>query len=360
MRNRVVVAVAVVVLGLVAALVPLAPAAAADRPVVYLTFDDGPSADGSTGEVLDLLAAYGIRATFFVSGRRAAASPDGLRRLVAAGHAVANHTYDHPALTRLDDGSVLDQLARLQDLIVATTGVTPTCYRPPYGDTNARVAGLAGRLGLTEWKWTRGGADYSSSSAETLRWLRQARDGDVILLHDGPTGRSRSVAALRTWLAEAAGRFEFRVLPGCGVPAPLANAAEPWLRPEFQLRRLYAAVFGRVADPGGYAYWTGELLQRRQSLPTVAEQFARSSEFATLGLAGDEAFVTYLYGSTLGRAPDPEGFAYWVGRLRSGTTRGAMILGFSESAEFLVRSLPLVTGACAGPDVAAAYRCAPV
>jgi len=348
----------------VAALVLLLPptpaGASTSRPVVYLTFDDGPSGDGSTDDVLAVLARYDVRATFFVVGRRVTADPDRLRRVVAAGHAVGNHTADHPVLTAVSDASIADQFARVQQLVADTTGVTPTCYRAPYGANDARVARVAAEQGLSGWHWTRGGADYRATSSATLAVLRGARDGDVILLHDGPTGRSATVAALRSWLAEAADRYEFRVLPGCGGRAEPAEVDQPWQRPESQVRRLYAAVFGRTPDPVGYAYWVAELLQGRRTLDAVAAEFVRSPEFAATGVVGDDAFVTFVYRSTLGRDPDPAGFAYWTGQLAAGSSRGAVLLGFSESPEFLVRSLPLVTGACAGPDVAAAYRCAPL
>jgi uncharacterized protein DUF4214 len=109
--------------------------------------------------------------------------------------------------------------------------------------------------------------------------------------------------------------------------------------PEFQtvtpVARLYFAYFLRIPDYEGLLYWVNQS-RSGVSLDSISQSFAQSPEFiARYGSLSNEAFVTLVYQNVLGRAPDPEGFAYWTGLLNSGAyTRGQVMLGFSESPEF--------------------------
>lgn len=99
--------------------------------------------------------------------------------------------------------------------------------------------------------------------------------------------------------------------------------------------RLYGAVFGRGPDQAGFRYWTG------LSVPTaeIANHFVGSPEFAVrYGRLTDEQFVERVYQNVLGRPSDRAGMRYWSGLLQSGVDRGTVMLGFSESPEFRLRS----------------------
>lgn len=101
--------------------------------------------------------------------------------------------------------------------------------------------------------------------------------------------------------------------------------------------RLYFAYFRRVPDADGLAYWIG-LKRGGRSLSQISSQFAASGEFRTVyGPRDDAGFVTLVYQNVLGRAPAPSEVAYWVGELGRGKTRGAVMIGFSESAEYRAR-----------------------
>ena len=102
------------------------------QPVIAITFDDGPD-PVLTPRLLDLLKARGIHATFFMVGRNVSAFPDVVKRIVAEGHEVANHSWSHPMLTQLSQQSVESQMRRTHDAIVKACGVAPLVYRPPYG-----------------------------------------------------------------------------------------------------------------------------------------------------------------------------------------------------------------------------------
>ena len=112
-----------------------------------------------------------------------------------------------------------------------------------------------------------------------------------------------------------------------------------FLSPEFQsgvapVARLYFAYFNRIPDYAGLQFWVGEL-QGGRSLNDMSQAFAASPEFvATYGDLDDGEFVDLVYWNVLGRAPEPEGRAFWLSQLAAGMSRGAMMVEFSESAEY--------------------------
>lgn len=99
--------------------------------------------------------------------------------------------------------------------------------------------------------------------------------------------------------------------------------------------RLYRAFFLREPDGDGIAYWISQARYSGYPVGSIAEEFARSSEFRQrYGSLGDGAFVDLVYRNVLGRSAEPEGRSYWLGQLRGGMLRGHLMLYFSESVEF--------------------------
>ena len=164
----------------------------AKKGVVYLTFDDGPGP--ATPEVLALLAQHHVTATFFVTGSNAAANSRLLSAIRAGGHAVGDHTWDHPQLTTLSAAGVTDQLNRTEAVIGKTR-----CVRPPYGDTSPTVAGIIAARGERQILWDVDPKDWSRPGADVIvdRVMSQVRPGSIVLMHDAGGDRSQSVAALR-------------------------------------------------------------------------------------------------------------------------------------------------------------------
>jgi Ca2+-binding RTX toxin-like protein len=106
------------------------------------------------------------------------------------------------------------------------------------------------------------------------------------------------------------------------------------------VRRLYIATLNRAPDDGGHQNWVASL-EGGQSLQAIATGFINSTEFNTVyGALNNTQFVTTLYSNVLGRAPDAQGLANWVNMLNSGTSREAVVIGFSESTEFKTTSDP--------------------
>ena len=171
------------------------------HPVVYLTFDDGPSLT-HTQLILDTLARHHAKATFFVEGRNVRLYPQLVTAELAAGDSVGNHTMTHPHLPTLSEALIRYQLTSTRDLLRAL-GANAQCVRPPFGETNAVVHGVESDLGIREYLWTTETKDWTHST--TARDLRRAnaglRPGAIIVFHDGhASGSSQSVAAVEQFL----------------------------------------------------------------------------------------------------------------------------------------------------------------
>jgi peptidoglycan-N-acetylglucosamine deacetylase len=184
-----------------------APAAAAPTKTplptkyVVLTFDDGPDIE-YTPKVLDILAKYDAKATFFEIGQSVQKHPELTKRLHAAGHSVENHTWSHPDLRKLSAPAFRQQIMSTDQVIRAQIGSTPGCLRPPYGGVSAAVRQRAKALGKDLVVWTVDSRDWTKpgTTAIVQRVLKNVHNGSVILMHDGGGNRSQTVAALPTIL----------------------------------------------------------------------------------------------------------------------------------------------------------------
>jgi len=175
---------------------------------VALTFDDGP-AQRFTGQVLDILREHKVPAAFFVCGKNVEDHPDLLRRIVAEGHEVGNHTYSHPYLFFKSKQRMAAEIDRTQATIEKVVGFRPNIFRPPYG---ARWFGLVPTLrerGMHLVMWSAAGYDWKKDAPGiTAATMKELKPGAVILLHDGretraaaEIDRSRTVEALPAIIA---------------------------------------------------------------------------------------------------------------------------------------------------------------
>ena len=177
---------------------------------ICLTFDDGPT-EQFTPQVLDILRQHQVPAAFFVCGKNVEKHPDLLRRIVAEGHEVGNHTYSHPFVYFKSRRRIAEEIDRTQEIIAKVAGFRPDVFRPPFG---ARWFGLVPTLlerGMHLILWSATGYDWSKDvPGITKAALRQLKPGAVILLHDGretrpaaEIDRSRTVSALPAIIAGA-------------------------------------------------------------------------------------------------------------------------------------------------------------
>jgi peptidoglycan/xylan/chitin deacetylase (PgdA/CDA1 family) len=151
---------------------------------IALTFDDGPGP--YTAKLLDMLAARHAKATFFLIGGNIRGREAVVRRELAEGHAVGDHTWSHPSLPTLSDGAIRSQLTRTLGEIRRATGRGTALMRPPYGATNRRVAVVTHRMGLAQILWSVDTNDWldRDSAIVAHRAVSWARPGGIILMHD--------------------------------------------------------------------------------------------------------------------------------------------------------------------------------
>lgn len=165
-----------------------------ERPRVALTFDDGPHPQ-NTPMLLDILAQFRARATFYVIGANVRRYPEITRRIVAEGHEIGNHTWTHPVLSQHGDSSVLREIDRTQEIIWQTVGAVPVTMRPPYGAfTQRQMRMLSDARNLPTVIWSVDTNDWRRPGSTVVadRMVHGARPGSVILAHDihGPTIRA--------------------------------------------------------------------------------------------------------------------------------------------------------------------------
>jgi peptidoglycan/xylan/chitin deacetylase (PgdA/CDA1 family) len=199
-------------------------------PYIAMTFDDGPSAK-LTPKLLDLLAERHIHVTFFLVGENAKAHPEIVKREVAEGHEVGNHSWDHPDLARKSDDIVRSQLDRTNDAIAEAVGHPPTLMRPPYGSlTRDQKKWIAKDYGFKIILWSVDPLDWKRPGPEIVhqRIVQGARNGAIILSHDIHPG---TVEAMPATLDDLLGKgFKFVTvseLIAMQLPPALKAGASP-------------------------------------------------------------------------------------------------------------------------------------
>jgi peptidoglycan/xylan/chitin deacetylase (PgdA/CDA1 family) len=160
------------------------------RRAVALSFDDGPSS-AYTPEILATLNRLGASATFFEEGRHVSGREALMRRILADGDEIGNHSFDHPHYPGYGE------LASTNRLIRAATGFTPCLFRPPYGLLDATVESAARRDHLETVLWSIDSNDHKHPHPGTIRArvLTRAQPGSIVLMHDGGH-HPQTVAAL--------------------------------------------------------------------------------------------------------------------------------------------------------------------
>jgi peptidoglycan/xylan/chitin deacetylase (PgdA/CDA1 family) len=181
---------------------------------IALTFDDGPNPRW-TPQLLDLLAKYNVRATFFLIGQFAVKQRELVRRTHEAGHLIGNHTWTHPNLFRTDRAKTRKELDETTNRLQQITGTRVRFFRPPYGFRRPHTLLIARELGMIPVTWNVIGNDWDAPSAEAIvsrvtrltEKNRKRGDATNLVLHDGghltlEADRSRTVAAAATLLEQ--------------------------------------------------------------------------------------------------------------------------------------------------------------
>ena len=154
------------------------------KPMIALTFDDGPSQHTIT--ILDALEQYGAVATFFVTGNRIAIFRNIVQRAFNMGNEISNHSWSHKLLTRLSKNGISAQILAANAAIESVTGAPPSNMRPTYGAINDRVIYVAAELELPMILWSLDPSDWLTRDPDKTyeRIMENVKDKDIILLHD--------------------------------------------------------------------------------------------------------------------------------------------------------------------------------
>ncbi len=159
-----------------------------------LTFDDGPSY--WTNDVIDVLARYHARATFFVLGKHIAADWI-LQRMQSYGHEIGSHGYSHTQFDKLTDEAIL------QELMYRRARLNAKFMRPPFGNDAERGDKIAGTIGMNTCMWSQLSGDWAAKTADEIvaKVNLDTDKGEIVLLHDGAPDtvnpdRSATVGAL--------------------------------------------------------------------------------------------------------------------------------------------------------------------
>lgn len=182
------------------------------EPVLYLTFDAGYE-NGCTAQILDTLKKHGVKATFFLAGNYLQRNADLVRRMVAEGHTVGNHTVDHPDMTKLSGEDFEAQLKGLESLYESITGSPMVkLYRPPQGLYSEGSLEQAQKLGYKTVFWSLAYADWDEKNqpdpdAALEKLIGRTHSGAVILLHSTSATNAQILDALLTRWEQLGYRF---------------------------------------------------------------------------------------------------------------------------------------------------------
>lgn len=176
-------------------------ATGAERPRVALTFDDGPH-PRYTKEILEILAEYGVCATFFAVGENVTLYPELIRAEIAAGHEVGNHTYSHKRPAQQTEEALLREVMACNKALSEITQSPVQLFRPPEGVCSDAVKRICAQNRLSIVLWSIDTRDWAHTNPQAIceNVKRNVRDGSIILMHDFIGKNSPTPAALRQML----------------------------------------------------------------------------------------------------------------------------------------------------------------
>ncbi len=178
-----------------------------DRMEIALSFDDGPH-PRLTPVILDILAEYGIKATFFMVGENVSYYPAAARAVVEAGHEIGNHTFHHRRFGKMTEHEMLDEISSCEDAIASVSESPVHFIRPPEGQMSDTMRRVVGELDYRIILWDVDTRDWAHTPPEEIsrHILDTVRAGDIILMHDFIGHDSPTPEALRMVLPELISR----------------------------------------------------------------------------------------------------------------------------------------------------------
>lgn len=152
---------------------------------IALTFDDGPH-PSFTYRILDILDRYGVKATFFMIGTNVEYYPEVAREVLRRGHEIGNHTYSHHRLTKMDEGTLTDELKKCEAVMKENLNYCPKLFRPPEGVVSNAVRSCADCRGYTVVLWSVDTRDWEIKETGSIvnHIMKEVKPGAIVLMHD--------------------------------------------------------------------------------------------------------------------------------------------------------------------------------
>jgi len=201
---------------------------------VALTFDDGPGR--STTQIMHILAANHVTATFFNLGDNEVRDPDIVKAEQRSGYLLGDHTWDHADLRSLTAAEQDAEITRERDEQASLTGMVSCVFRPPYGSYNSTTEDLAVAKNLAIWNWSVDTEDWKAAGSPSEFWVNRIesraiagenQQHPVILMHNQPNGNPATVSALPGIIASYRARgYQFVDVHGNTGP-PSVHSATP-------------------------------------------------------------------------------------------------------------------------------------
>ena len=220
---------------------------------IAITFDDGPHKT-NTPQLLDILKQRGIRATFFVVGQNATEYPDILKRIVAEGHELANHSYTHPVLASMSQSAVHEQLDKTHQAVLKATGVSMKLLRPPYGAlSEPQRRTVNSEFGYKVILWSVDPLDWKVRDAARVQneIVSHTQAGSIVLAHDIHKSTVDAMPETLDKLTEKGFKFvtvsELLALDRPAAPKPAADpsaapapASKPTSQPKKEEKKTFS------------------------------------------------------------------------------------------------------------------------
>ena len=174
-----------------------------EEKTIALTFDDGPHPK-YTAQILELLAHYNIRATFFVVGQNLEFFPTAAKQLIASGNEIGNHTYTHPHMSNLDASGLQKEINKTNALLEKMGAKPAALFRPPEGKRSSPHLTVISDMQYKTVLWSVDTRDWAHTPSDTIveNVLTHVRGGDIILFHDFVSKPNTTITALKQLIPE--------------------------------------------------------------------------------------------------------------------------------------------------------------
>ena len=168
---------------------------------IALTFDDGPH-PRYTREILSILKKYNVTATFFIVGVNAENYPEALMEIAESGCEIGNHTYSHTNLRNMSNEEIREEVQKCENVLMKSIGVRPSVFRPPEGMYPDGSEQILKDMGYDVILWSIDTMDWAMNPSSQIERLvmKEAKGGDIILMHDYVSGGNTTCRALRNMI----------------------------------------------------------------------------------------------------------------------------------------------------------------